>query len=117
MKAKTAGLLLGLSVCFSSHAFFITGQMLKNSLEAADRMKQGGNSPQDEKEAQFGRGFVAGVADSALDGNTYCSPADATLGKFYDVTLAYLRAHPEALQKTASTVVLEALVAAYPCVR
>ena len=114
-RAMVAAAALGLVL--PVQGFFITGQMLKDSLEAADRIKTGTARPQDEREAQFGRGFVAGVADAALDGNTYCSPGDATLGQFNDVALAYLRAHPETLPQTASTIVLEALKAAYPCRR
>ena len=105
----------GLAFASACPAYYITGQMLKDSLEAAERLKSGDSTPQDEKEAQFGRGFVAGVADAALDGDTYCSPADASLGQINEVGLRYLRAHPESLPKTASSVMLAALIAAYPC--
>jgi len=112
---KAVLVIAGLALAAPAHAYFITGQMLKDSLEAADRLKTGAANPQDEREAQFGRGFVAGVADSALDGVTYCSPSDSSLGKLNDVILAYLRAHPETMPKTASSVALQSLIAAYPC--
>ena len=112
---KAAAITLGLALCLPAQAYFITGQMLKDSLEAADRLKAGKPNPQDEREAQFGRGFVAGVADAALDGTTYCSPKGISLGQLNDVVLAYLRAHPETMAKTASTVALESLIATYPC--
>lgn len=110
-------LLAGLATMVPAQAYFITGQMLKDALEASDRLKNGNPQAQDEREAQFGRGFVAGVADSALDGLRYCSPGDATLGQFNEVALRYLRAHPDAMPKTASSVVLQALIEAYPCRR
>lgn len=110
-------LLAGLATMVPAQAYFITGQMLKDALEASDRLKNGNPQAQDEREAQFGRGFVAGVADSALDGLRYCSPGDATLGQFNDVALRYLRAHPDTMPKTASSVVLQALIEAYPCRR
>lgn len=106
---------VGMTLAVPAHAYYITGQMLKDSLEAAERLRSPNPSPQDEREAQFGRGFVAGVADAALDGDTYCSPTDASLGQLNEIALNYLRAHTETMAKTASSVVLEALIAAYPC--
>ena len=110
-------LLAGLATMVPAQAYFITGQMLKDALEASDRLKNGNPQAQDEREAQFGRGFVAGVADSALDGLRYCSPGDATLGQFNDVALRYLRAHPDDSDVSGAAVVVAGLLGAYPCPR
>lgn len=59
-------------------------------------------------------GFIAGVVDVYQDVRI-CTPPAATLGQMHDITRNYLSANPQIRHKTAESLILEVLSAAYPC--
>lgn len=59
-------------------------------------------------------GFVVGVAD-ALDEEAFCLPRGVTRTRIKDVVLQYLREQPDAGDRRASRLTIDALQAAFPC--
>jgi hypothetical protein len=65
--------------------------------------------------------YIAGVVDTlmvmnhATPGNWICPPNNMELGQAIDVTMNYLRAHPEKRQVNAASMAFTALIRAFPC--
>lgn len=60
--------------------------------------------------SQYGAEWSAGYR-----GYRYCSPQGATSRQYRDLACDYVKDHPGTRQMTASTLVLEALFSAWPC--
>jgi len=59
-------------------------------------------------------GYVMGVADTTL-GVLHCAPATATAGQLQDMVTQHLRVYPERRTRTADSLVIDTLKAAWPC--
>jgi hypothetical protein len=65
--------------------------------------------------------YIAGVTDSLLmvditmNKHIVCIPDNVLLGQTVDVTMNYLRSHPEGRQFSAASLVIVALSKAFPC--
>ena len=64
----------------------------------------------------FAQGYVAGVADAAY-GTLYCPVPGITLGQLVDMTKSLLEKNPDQRHKTADSLVMHAITAAFPCAK
>ena len=97
-------LLLALAfVAGSAHAEFWDGNKLLEKLTSSSYYEQG-----------LGMGYIMGVADTTVN-VLHCAPPNSTAGQLQDMVLINLRSFPERRTKTADTIVLDTLKAAWPC--
>lgn len=61
----------------------------------------------------FCAGYVGGVIDTSHA--LFCFPPDATKRQIINITIIYLRDHPEKLHLFAPSLVIKAMRAAFPC--
>lgn len=115
--------LLGASATFGAPAsaagYFISGNALLRHCMASLETQAGQASQ------MFCTAYVQGVVDSEAwfgpelknVGKTsgVCAPERAEAGQAVEIVTAYLRGHPEERASNASTVVVAALFAAWPC--
>jgi hypothetical protein len=63
--------------------------------------------------------YIAGIVDTLMVMNHstkwICPPNNMELGQAVDVTMNYLRAHPEKRQVSAASMAFVALIKAFPC--
>lgn len=102
MKSSALILCLSLSVG-QAHAEYISGNDLLSRLNSESYSDRG-----------FALGYVAGVAD-ALDGFILCIPEGVTIGQLKDITTTHLRASAQTRHKSAAGLIMDALVAVWPC--
>jgi hypothetical protein len=62
----------------------------------------------------FTQGYVAGVAD-ATAGVSWCPTPQLTEEQVYQLVAKFMKNHPEYLNRSAATIVGDALVADFPC--
>jgi hypothetical protein len=66
-------------------------------------------------------GYIVGVADGAnttadtLDRRFLCLPVEVTRGQIKDIAVAYIGDHPEKRHFSAGSLILTALMTAFPC--
>lgn len=95
---------LGLvALCATAHAEFWDGNRLYEKLNSSSYFEQG-----------TAMGYIMGVSDVGL-GVLHCAPATATAGQLQDMVTQYLRIYPERRTKTADSLVIDTLKAAWPC--
>ena len=61
----------------------------------------------------FCAGYIGGVIDTSH--TLFCIPPDATKRQVINITIMYLRDHPEQLGLFAPSLVIKATQAAFPC--
>ncbi|HBE93509.1 MAG TPA: hypothetical protein DDW55_13710 [Gammaproteobacteria bacterium] len=61
----------------------------------------------------FCAGYIGGVIDTSHA--MFCFPPDATKRQIINITIMYLRDHPEKLDLYAPSLVINAMRAAFPC--
>ena len=61
----------------------------------------------------FCAGYVGGVIDTSYA--LFCFPPEATKRQIINITIMYLRDHPEILHLFAPSLVIKAMRAAFPC--
>jgi len=61
----------------------------------------------------FCAGYIGGVIDTSHA--MFCFPPDATKRQIINITIMYLRDHPEKLGLYAPSLVINAMRAAFPC--
>jgi len=61
----------------------------------------------------FCAGYVVGVIDTSYA--LFCFPAEVTKRQIINITIMYLRDHPEKLHLFAPSLVIKAMRAAFPC--
>jgi hypothetical protein len=61
-------------------------------------------------------GYISGVADTAAPGNI-CIPPNVVTGELVHVTVKWMEANPDLLDRPASRLVVGALKEAFPCKR
>ena len=61
----------------------------------------------------FCAGYIGGVIDTSHA--MFCFPSDATKRQIINITIMYLRDHPEKLDLYAPSLVINAMRAAFPC--
>lgn len=64
--------------------------------------------------ATFAKGYVAGVADATI-GTTWCPNASVTEEQIFHAVSKFMATHSESLNRSAATIVGDALAADYPC--
>src|ERR1035437_9734637 len=62
----------------------------------------------------FSEGYVTGVAE-AMAGTKWCPTFQVSEGKLYRTVAAFMKAHPDALNGSARSIVGNALTATIPC--
>ncbi len=97
-----------------SAAGFITTAVLRDYCDADDRVLKHQASGSDTHDAMVCLSYVAGVHD-AMRGVLFCTPDAFDNGQAADLIKRYLKEHPERGGESASRVVSDALVKAYPC--
>ncbi|MFM5007340.1 MULTISPECIES: Rap1a/Tai family immunity protein [Aeromonas] len=98
--------LLTLMMTFSASAVFTSGNDLKSYMDEDDN---GGSFL-----GGVYSGYVIGVHD-AFDDVLFCTPENVTKGQVKAVISKYLKANPEQWNKSADSIVIEALRGAFPC--
>ena len=102
MKRKViAGVLAFAAV--AAHAEFWDGNRLYERINSSSYFDQG-----------TAMGYVMGVSDTTM-GVLHCAPATATAGQLLDMVTLHLRLYPERRTKTADSIVIDTLKAAWPC--
>jgi hypothetical protein len=102
---KRLALISVVALCATAHAEFWDGNKLLEKINSHLNYEQG-----------MALGYIMGVADTGL-GISHCTPANATAGQLHDMVLIHLRAFPERRTRTADSIVMETLKAAWPCQR
>lgn len=85
------------------HAEFWDGNRLYERITSSSFFEQG-----------TAMGYIMGVADTGA-GVLHCAPPTATAGQLQDMVLLNLRTFPERRTRTADTIVVDVLKAAWPC--
>jgi len=86
-----------------AHAEFWDGNRLYERLTSSSYFEQG-----------TAMGYIMGVSDTGA-GILHCAPPTATAGQIQDMVAQHLRLFPERRTKTADTIVVDTLKAAWPC--
>tara|TARA_R110000868_G_scaffold196613_2_gene442579 strand:- start:1521 stop:1850 length:330 start_codon:yes stop_codon:yes gene_type:complete len=60
-------------------------------------------------------GYITGVVDLAASEKKLCSPKQVTIGQLRDITVKWLSDNPQHRHFTANSLVIAALIEAYPC--
>lgn len=102
------------SVPEAAHAQFLSGNQIYSDCQA--------NKSDDtyyQKSAHC-TAYVMGAFDAILlarqlNGKPDCTPNNLTAGQMRDVTLKYMRDHPENRNMSAASIVLLSIVDAWPC--
>lgn len=98
--------LLALSLvvlCATAHAEFWDGNRLLEKYTASSYFEQG-----------LAMGYIMGVADTTV-GISHCAPPSSTAGQIQDMVILHLRTFPERRTRTADSLVIDTLKAAWPC--
>lgn len=90
-----------------------TGFVLKQKLELLDRA----TDLTDRFLAVRAVGYLDGIADAAVGLGYTCYPTGVTQEQIREVVMKYLREHPDRLNDPAPLLVLNGLIAAFPCKR
>ena len=95
----------------SSYAGFISGNKLAENMQEYNKFLAG-------VEYSYGASasfsaYVTGVADT-ID-NLWCSSSSVTVGQIVKVVSKYLENNPEKLHLSASSLIMAALMQAFPC--
>lgn len=64
--------------------------------------------------ALFAKGYVSGVAD-ATSGQSWCPISRTTEDQLYRSIADFITAHPKTMNRSAATIVVDALAAEFPC--
>lgn len=109
MFARLAPILLLIS-CGTANAY--TGNDLLRNLKAYDK-----NNPDlvAVYEEGVGFGYIQGAKHVLSDAKLICIPETVTYGQARSVVQKYLESNPEALHRSAHTLVANALMATFPC--
>lgn len=99
--------IIGLTLCASAQAEFLTGNDLLSRLQSSDVAIR-----------MTGLGYVMGVFD-ASQGAAHCAPNDAgiTAGQVRDITTLWLERNPAQRHETADRLVVNMLSQLWPCQR
>lgn len=100
---KIVSTLIGLTLCASAQAEFLTGNDLYNRLNDSVSYTQGTSM-----------GYVMGVFDSHQRA-THCAPNTVTAGQVRDMAKAYLEAVPHLRHYAADSLLRELFKTAWPC--
>ena len=95
---------------------FISGNSLHSDLVAWTNIQENRATGGEEVEGVRGISYVMGVSD-ALSGQAFCITSENTAGQLAAVVRKYLEDHPDRWQFTASSLVVDALHQAFPCVK
>lgn len=91
------------ALCTTAQAEFWDGNRLYEKLNSTNYFDQG-----------TAMGYIIGVSDTGM-GVLHCAPATATAGQVQDMVAQYLRIYPERRTRTADSIVVDTLKAAWPC--
>ena len=109
LKLQAAAVLIGISLSYqNAHAgsFFLSGNDLYTYINGDNAYDKGS-----------ALGFVVGIADGEESQKRprICISDQVTRGQVRDVVKKYLTEHPEQRHFTAASLVIESLMAAFPC--
>lgn len=106
-------LVIGLLVATAAHA--MKGDEFARLLDAWNRTNASKTaSKEDELSASAFTGYVRGVEDS-MNGVRFCITAKASSAQQVALITKYIKAHPEELHNSATTLIVQALQPAFPC--
>lgn len=95
---------------------FHDGNQLNRWVDAYERASAGTASTEDYNSAAQANGYITATSD-AFDGRFFCNPEHAQAGQIIFVVRKYIKEHPESWNNSASSIIVAALKAAFPCTR
>jgi len=99
------GLLWPLSAFSQGHKYWETGNSLYQQCTAG----------LESRTSFLCTGYMIAISDALNSEGLICSPQDSSVGQAIDVTVNYLRDHPEQRHLTAYSLARAALIGAFPC--
>lgn len=118
MKRLAATLVLAVLPYTASANDFVTGRRLLQWLETNELITARGNRGTADEgfDAGMGSGYIAGIHDTVA-GTVLCLPRGTPVRRLIELSVQWLRAHPDRLTESADVLVVEATRAVYPCTK